>query len=256
MSLQEQEIDAQKLELKAPDGLIDVWLFKPEGNGKWPAVILNTDIKGVRDTFINMGKRLASQGYVVLLPNLYYRIAVAPVVDANASLQDEKYKERFNELRAGISVPGLYQDHKFLLQFLIGHPNVSSPRIGILGYCMSGAIALRTAADFPENIVAAASFHGGRLATDAIDSPHLRAKEIRARLHIGYAQNDASMNDEMIAKLETALHEAHVKVSSEHYQGRHGFTVADSAAYVAEVAERHWQNVFALFHSTLHAEHD
>ena len=253
MSEQQQGINAQKLELQTADGLIDTWLFKPEGTGKWPAIILNTDIKGVRDTFINMGKRLASNGYVVLLPNLYYRVAVAPVIDATASLQDEKYKERFNELRAAVSIPGLYQDHKLFLNFLTKHESVSSPRIGIVGYCMSGAIALRAAADFPENIVAAASFHGGRLATDALDSPHLRAKEIRARLHLGYAQNDASMSDEMIAKLETALSEAHVKVTSEHYLGRHGFAVADSAAYNPDISERHWQNLIALFHSTLHS---
>lgn len=255
MSTQEYRVNEQKLALPTADGTIDVWLFEPQENQKSPAVILNTDIKGVRETFLNMGRRLAAQGYLVIVPNLYYRIAVAPVIDSHASLQDENYKQRFNELRAAISIPGLKADHKVLIDFLVNHPHVKpSNKIGIIGYCMSGAIALRVAADFPENIVAAASFHGGRLATDATDSPHLRAKEIRAKLHLGYAQNDASMSDDMIVKLESALSEAQVKVTSEHYQGRHGFAVADSAAYIPEVAERHWQNVYALLGSTLHVE--
>src|SRR5690606_3695355 len=122
-----------------------------------------------------------------------------------------------------------------------GLPAVKGTKFAIVGYCMSGAIALRTAADFPGRIVAAASFHGGRLASDADDSPHLRAADIRAKVYLGYARDDASMTDEMIAQLESSLAAAGVDYRSEHYPARHGFAVADSASYDAGAAERHWE---------------
>jgi carboxymethylenebutenolidase len=243
-------VTEQRVAITTASGQIDCWLFQPQEAGSWPAIILHTDVKGVRESFINMGRRLSAYGFVVLLPNLYYRVASAPFIAPESSPRDEKFKEQFARLRESISIAGLHTDHQSLLNFLSGLPCVSSDKFGVVGYCMSGAIALRAAADFPQ-IVAAASFHGGRLATESDDSPHLRAGDIHARLYLGYAQDDASMTDEMIEKLEASLAQADVNFSSDHYRAQHGFAVTDNRLFDVNAAEQHWQNLDRLFTGVL-----
>ncbi len=234
------------------DGTIDAWICHPAGEGSWPAVILHTDIRGVREVFREMGRHIAAAGYFVLLPNLFYRVAREPVLDPGLSLQDEAGRARVAELRAGLGPDELRRDHAVLLGWLPTRPQVISGRTAIVGYCFSGAVALQAAADFPEHIVAAASFHGGRLATDAADSPHRRATDIRARLHFGHAENDASMPEDAITLLEETLTRAGVTFSQRRHAARHGFTVADSAAYDAVEADQHWQDLLHLLDTTLH----
>jgi carboxymethylenebutenolidase len=239
------------IDIKTADGVADTWVFHPDGNGPWPAVILHTDIKGVRPVFEAMGRRLAGFGYYVVLHNPYYPLGRAPVIDPKLSPRDESAKPQFDRLRASISTERIHRDHASLLDFLSTQPEVKGPRTGIVGYCMSGAFALRAAEDFPDRIVAAASFHGGRLASDAADSPHLRAKEIRAALYLGYATEDQSMTDEQIATLEQALKAANVSFVSERYAGHHGFAVTDNASYDEASAAKHWISLSKLFEKIL-----
>jgi carboxymethylenebutenolidase len=243
--------DQQSATIDTPDGTMDVRIFHPTGPGAWPAVIINTDVRGSRPAFEAMAQRIAALGYVAVLPNLYYRVARPPVMDLSLPLSAEPSQERLKVLRAAVTVDGLHRDYTALLDYLGTQPCVRGPATGIVGYCMGGSIALRTAADFPQRIVAAASFHGGRLATDLSDSPHLRAAEIRAKLYMGYARDDVSMTDEMIVRLEQALRAAGTNFTSEHYDALHGYSVSDGQAFDAAAADKHWRALTALLEETL-----
>lgn len=235
-----------RIEIQTQDGWMDAWVFHPQSFTSLPAVILHTDIRGVRPTFVAMAEKIAAQGYFVLLPNLYYRTGPAPIVDPAKTFADEATRTYLTQLKAQFTPQSLRLDHEVLFNFLKSNKQVQSANLSIVGYCMSGAIALNAAADFPETIRAVASFHGGRLASNEPDSPHLRANEIKAKLYLGYAAEDASMSDEMIIKLEHALTEASVKFKSVQYSGRHGFAVQDSPSYDPASAEQHWAAIFNL----------
>lgn len=235
------------VDIATEHGVLDAHLFLPDAKGAWPAVILLTDIRGVRPAFQTMGQRLADHGYAVLLPNVYYRGGRAPVVDPKLPVKDDSARAQRAALRAALTPAAVRADIAALLTFLGEQTYVRGNSVGIVGYCMSGAFALRAAADFPERIIAAASFHGGGLASAAPDSPQLEVARIQARLYFGYADADASMPPDMIDRLETALREAGVSFSAELYTGaRHGFAVSDGQAYDEQAAEQHWQRLLDL----------
>jgi carboxymethylenebutenolidase len=244
----------QDVDIKTPEGTMDAKLFHPDGKGPWPAVILLVDAFGVRPVFEAMARRLAAEGYVVLLPNVFYREGHASRLDLHGSFEDEAFRKRIYALIGGLTPERLKADAAAELAFLAQHPLVKGPKVGVAGYCMSGGIAVRMAADFPERIGAAASFHGGRLATDAPDSPHRLVGEVKGELYFGHADNDGSMPAEAIEKLEAALKEAGVKHQSELYAGaRHGYAVEGMAAYDKEASEKHWSRLLDLFRRTLRA---
>jgi carboxymethylenebutenolidase len=245
------DIVATQVNIPAADGVIDAHAYHPVGPGAWPAVLLFTDIRGVRPVFEAMGQRLAALGYAVLLPNTYYRGGRAPVVDPTLPVADDAAKGRRAVLRATLTPEALRADIAVLLDYLTAQPYVRGPQTGVIGYCMSGSFALRAAAAFPDRIAAAASFHGGGLATEAPDSPHLNVERIKAQLYFGHAEADASMPPEAIARLDSALTQAGVKFTSEIYAARHGFAVTDGAAYDEAAAEKHWHNLLGLFDAAL-----
>ncbi len=248
------DIITAQVNIPTADGVIDAHTYHPAGPGAWPAVLLFTDIRGVRPVFEAMGQRLAALGYAVLLPNTYYRGGRAPVVDPTLPVADEAAKGRRAALRAALTPEALRADIAVLLDYLAAQPYVRGLQTGVIGYCMSGSFALRAAADFPDRIAAAASFHGGGLATEAPDSPHLNVERIKAQLYFGHAEADASMPPEAIARLDSALTQGGVKFTSEIYAARHGFAVADGPAYNATAAEKHWQSLTVLFGATLKPE--
>ncbi len=249
--MSEAQVTSSAVEIATAAGVIDAQLFHPAA-GSWPGLLLLTDIRGARPAFDEMGRHLAAHGYTVLLPNLYYRGGHASAIGPALSTNDDAAKTRRAALRAALTPSAWHDDLTGLLAFLDAHERVRGRQYGIVGYCMSGGFALRGAADFPDRIAAAASFHGGGLATDAEDSPHLRAAEIKARLYFGHADADASMPPEAIARLDAALSAAGVDSTSETYTGaRHGFAVSDGQAYNAEAAARHWRSLLRLFDSSL-----
>lgn len=242
----------QDVDIKTSDGTMDAKLFLPEGQGQVPAVILLTDAFGIRPVFEAMARRLASVGYVVLLPNVYYREGRAPLPNLHGSFADEAFRNRIMGLIGTLTPERVRTDAAAELDFLAAQPRVKGSRVGVAGYCMSGAIAVRMAAYFPERIAAAASFHGGRLATDAPDSPHLLVGKVKGELYFGHADQDGSMPAEAIARLEAALKQAGVKARSELYAGaRHGYAVEGSAAYDKVASERHWSTLLELFDRNL-----
>lgn len=245
----------QDIDIKTADGVMDAKLFQPEGQqGPWPAVILLVDAFGVRPVFEAMARRLAKAGYVVLLPNIFYREGPASRLDLKGSFADEAFRKRIFGLIGSLTPERQKTDAAAELDFLGRHPSVKGPKVGVAGYCASGGIAVRMAAEFPERIAAAASSHGGRLATDAPDSPHRLVGQVKGELYFGHADQDNSMPAEAIQTLETALKESGVRYVSELYPGkRHGYAVEGSAAYDAETAETHWRRLLDLFGRTLRA---
>ena len=169
-------------------------------------------------------------------------------------MQDETFRKRVMGLIATLTPERIKTDGAAELAFLATQPQVKGPRVGVVGHCMSGAMAMRMMADFPERVVAIASYHGGHLATDAPDSPHLLASKLKGEMYFGHADKDPFIDANAIARLEAALKDAGARFKSELYVGaHHGFTVEGSPAYNAAAAERHWQTMFELFGRTLRA---
>ncbi len=241
----------QAITIGAPDGTVDGYFYTPEGAGPWPGVIQFTDIMGVRPANRGMAQRLADAGFAVLLPNPYYRRG--PIADAlpPGTPGEPDYLGKLLVLKAELTSDLVRADVGACLDWLDARPDVRPGQTGVVGYCMSGGFALRSAADFPDRIGAAASFHGGELATDAPDSPHLGAPAIRAPLLIGHADQDALIPLPMIERLTAALDAAGVEHESEIYPAQHGWCVPGSARYDAASAEKAWERLLALFRRTL-----
>jgi carboxymethylenebutenolidase len=235
------------------DGTCDASLHTPSGAGPWPAVIMYTDAFGVRPTFHAMAQQLADLGYAVLLPNLYYRHGTIEPFDIRTAFSDEAERARLMALVSSVTKDVSARDTGSMLQFLASQPEVATGKIGTTGYCMGGGLSLNAAGRFPEQVGAAASFHGGRLATSAPDSPHLLAASISAVVYVAGAIDDGSFDAEQFERLSSALSEAGVVHTLVTYPAAHGFAVADNPSYDEAAAARHWSALADLFGSTLAA---
>lgn len=237
------------------DGAADAILAAPTEDGLHPGVLIYTDAFGPRPRLEEMAARIAAAGYVVLVPNVFYRHGRAPLVELTDLKEPDNRAKAFATLRPlmqGLTPDLAMRDADAYLAFLGADPRVAQGPMGVVGYCMGGALALRTAAHFPDRVAAVASFHGGRLATDQPDSPHLLADRIDAEVYLGHADNDASMTPEQQDVLAAALTAAGVRFVSEVYAGAaHGFTMADTAAYDQAAEERHWDRLLDLLARTL-----
>jgi len=212
----------QAVEIRTSDGVSEGFLYRPE-SGRASGVIHLTDIRGVRPAHRQMAQRLAEQGYTVLIPNIFYRTSPSPVFDFDFALGEPRTMKRIGELAAPLSPDAMERDAAAYVDFLAAQASVDSGAMGVVGYCISGQMAVRTTAVRPEKVVAAASFHGGGLYTDSPASPHHALPRIKARLYFGHAIEDMSMPAEAIKKFESALAAWGGKYTSETYDGsRHG----------------------------------
>jgi carboxymethylenebutenolidase len=247
---------ATRLDVTTPDGVMDVYLHEPPGGGAAPAVIFFADAGGVRPAMQEMAARLATAGYLVALPNLYYRAGDYEPFDLSTLFSVPSERQRMGRIVGLAGADGLGRDTGALLDALAGQTGRDEP-VGCVGYCMGGNWAFRTAGDHPERVAAMASFHGGFLASDDPASPHRQAGRIRAQLYFGVADHDSSCDPASQAQLITALDEASVGYQLELYPGAgHGFSVPDNNSYSAAAADRHWRRVTALFAETLGAAAD
>lgn len=238
----------KSVDVKTPDGVCDSYFFAPGDDGKWPAVIIYSDIGGTRESYKDMARDFVVQGFCVLVPNVYYRGGRNPVFEGQYKFGDETYRARALELGKGNTPDAVSRDAVAQAQFLLAQKQVKGPGVCVVGFCMTGAWAIRAAAAAPDLFAAAASFHGGRLATDAPDSPHLLLPKVKARLLFGFAVEDGSMPVEAIARLETALKEAGTRYEAETYEGaKHGWMMKDHAAYHPAQRERGWQKLLSTF---------
>jgi carboxymethylenebutenolidase len=235
------------------DGSCRSFVFRPAGSGPWPGVLVYMDGIGIRPAMLEIGERLASHGYFVLLPDLFYRSGPYEPMNARTVFSDpEERKVLMEKFMSRATAANVMSDTEAFLGWLAAQPDVLPGPIGTTGYCLGGFMSLTAAGTFPYAIAATASYHGGRLATDAPESPHRLASRMRSRVYVAGAIEDASFTDKMKERLERALTDAGVRHTIETYPAKHGFVLRDTTTYDAAAAERHWVSLLALLETTLH----
>lgn len=240
------------VEIETADGICPASLSVPAGEGPWPAVIMFCDAGGMRPTMRAMGEQLSGLGYVVLVPDFYYRNGPYDPVDMRTAFATKESTERIMGMMRGYTAEMVVRDARAFVDYLESLPETTSAGVGTTGYCMGGRLSLITAANLGERIAAAASFHGGNLANaDDPDSPHHKAKTIKATVYVAGAIEDPSFPEEQKQLLERSLSEAGVPHTIETYDAHHGFAVPDNPSYDSAAADRHWKATEQFFGSTL-----
>jgi carboxymethylenebutenolidase len=247
------------IEIPAADGTAEALIARPStGEGPFPGVILYMDAFGLRPRIQDMAQRIADWGYVVLAPNVFYREGTAAELAPVGDMSTQEGREaagaaafpRVGRLTSDKAVP----DIDAWLGALRGLDGVAPGPVGVTGYCMGARLAVRTATAHPEAVAACGGFHGGGLATDEPDSPHLGLGKSRARFVFGHADHDRSMAPDAVARLGQALNAAGLNASNEVYAGApHGYSMADTSAFHPEATERHFRELRELLDGTLKA---
>ena len=244
------------VKIPTPDGDARAFVFTPDqGKGPWPAAIIYMDAPAIRPALFEMGERLAQAGYYVLLPDVFWRAGpYEPPNIAKLRAGDQEQMALFGKLRASTSPERQVADTKACLDWLSKQPDAKANKVGVTGYCMGGAIALRAAGNFPDRIVAAASFHGGGMATDDAKSPHRLASRIKAKVLVAGADQDQHYDEAENERLKKALADAGVDAEVSIWKGcLHGWVPRDMPVHNADGAERHWRELVKLFDETLKA---
>ena len=240
----------KELVISLPDGECDAVLFQPDVKGTFPGIIYGTDIGGIRAAQRQSANRLSNEGYVILMPNVFYRTSKPPVMDIAAlRATPELFRKRLDELAGPLTPEAQERDARGYVEYL---SKLAPGKMGVVGFCFCGGVAMRIAATCPDEIAACASFHGAYLYESKPTSPHLVLPKIRARLLFGHAVQDRSMPAEAIERLEEALKRWGGQYESETYEGAiHGWTTLDNPAYNAPQASRAYEKLTALFAETL-----
>ena len=230
------------------DGVCPVTVCTPQGAGPWPAVVMYPDAGGARPTFREMARRLSSLGYVVVVPDVYYRNGEWAPFDMRTAFADAAERNRLFAMMKAITPEVMASDARAFFDYLAARPDVAGESFGTTGYCMGGRTSLVVAGRVPERVAAAMSFHGGGLASpDDPGSPHLLADRIQAAVYVGAAEDDPSYTAEQSELLDSALTAAGVEHIIEWYPAAHGFAVPDNGPYDREAAERHWTAMETFF---------
>ncbi|MGY8890010.1 MAG: dienelactone hydrolase family protein [Pseudomonadales bacterium] len=251
-ALGQEVVEESDVMVNMRDGVSDCYYVRPS-SGKHPAVLMWPDIKGLRPAFRAMGKRLAMQGYSVLVVNPFYRDAKAPVVGEGASFSDPETRKFLIAMARKLTQNASMADARAYIEFLDAQDNVDTNRkVGTLGYCMGGPLIMRTAGAVPNRVGAAASFHGGGLVSDADDSPHLLIPSSSAHVLHAIAENDDERGPDAKNVLAAAYKAAGVPAEIEVYEGTlHGWCPPDSQVYNKIQAEKAWSRLTALFKTAL-----
>jgi len=242
-----------EVSIPTPDGNARAFVFTPEGQGPWPAVILYMDAIAIRPALFEMAERLAAGGYYVLLPDMFWRAGDYPQIDAKKVFTDEALRaELFTKLMPSTNPEKSMRDTGAFLAWIAAQPLAKPGPVGATGYCMGAGMALRAAGTYPDKVTACAGFHGGRLATDEPDSPHLLAPKIEAEVYMAGADNDGGFPPEQADRLREALTAAGVTNTVVIYEGAlHGWVPADTPVHNPAAAERHWTALFDLLDRNL-----
>ncbi|HTJ18241.1 MAG TPA: dienelactone hydrolase family protein [Steroidobacteraceae bacterium] len=239
----------RELDIQTADGAMNTFVTHPEEGGPHPVVLFYMDAPGKREELHDMARRLGSVGYCVVLPNLYYR----RVRDFKMVTGDDDARRIMFEHMNSLDRAKILTDTAAMLKFAAGEKAARTDKVGVVGYCMSGPFIFWAAAEHPNRVAAAASFHGVRLCTDSPESPHRFADKIKGELYVGCAQTDSYAPPEMIAALDAHLRTTPLRYRIETYpETQHGFVFPKrEGMYQKAGAERHWERLLALFRRNL-----
>jgi len=243
-----------EVEIATDDGGMDTFVCHPDEGGPHPAIIMYMDAPGIREELRDMARRIATVGYFVILPNLYYRTGVEGNYgfDIGAVRSDPKQLQNMFDIMNATTNEHVVADTKHMLEFIAGESQAAPGQVGCVGYCMSGRIVMSVAAAYPQNFAAIASYYGVGIMTEEENSPHLKAHKITGEVYLAFAQTDVHVPEPLLEALPAALDEAGVKYRMEIYPGtEHGFAFPNRSAYNKPAAERHWQRMLALFDRNL-----
>jgi carboxymethylenebutenolidase len=243
-----------EVEIATDDGVMDTFVCHPDEGGPHPAIIMYMDAPGIREELRDMARRIATVGYCVILPNLYYRTGVEGKYgfDLSAIRSDSKQLQNMFDIMNATTNERVVADTKHMLEFIEGEPHAAPGQVGCVGYCMSGRIVMSVAASYPESFAAIASYYGVGIMTEENNSPHLMAHRITGEVYLAFAQTDVYVPEPLLEAIPAALDQVGVNYRMEIYPGtEHGFAFPNRPAYNKAAAERHWQRLLALFERNL-----
>jgi carboxymethylenebutenolidase len=239
----------QQIVIPTRDGHTATFISHPERGGPFPVILFYMDAPAIREELRDMARRLATSGYYVMLPNLYYRSGVLEIGPLPADPNSPERK-RMYQLMSSLDIPMIMEDTKALLAYAEGQTAANTKLVGTVGYCMSGRYAINAATHFPDKVKAAASIYGTHLATEEANSPHLAADKTRAELYFACAESDIYAPPEVIAKIAASMKGKNAEVET--YPGtHHGFAFPKRPVYHRDAAERHWERLLALYRRNL-----
>lgn len=240
------------LDIATPDGAMETFVCHPERGGPYPPVLFLMDAPGIREELYDMARRLATVGYYVLLPNLYYRAGRDTKYGPDVLEHGSAEHTRMRAVRTKMTIPPVMADVAALIAFADAQPESKKGAVGAHGYCMSGPYALAAAARYPDRIAAAASFYGTWLVSDAVESPHLSLGKGKAELYISCAEHDDLAPPEMVQELKRLFEASGATGELEvHPAVHHGFAFPQRWCYDKPAAERHWERLIALYRRRL-----
>ena len=240
------------LDIKMTDGEMETFICRPDRDGPFPAIFLLMDAPGIREELYQMTRRLASVGYYVVLPNLYYRAGKDTKYGPDVLEKDSAENTRMRAVRTKMTIPPVMQDFADMLAYVNAQDEVKPGPVGTHGYCLSGPFSLAAAARFPDRVAAAASFYGTWLVSDAEESPHLNLGKAKGELYISCAEHDELAPPEMVAELKSLFDASGAKGELEMQPGvHHGFAFPERWCYDLPAAERHWERLIALYRRNL-----
>lgn len=246
------KVTQRSVQAKTPDGVADGFLLYPAARGTYPAVLFWPDGAGLRQVIVDMASRLAAQGYVVLVPNPFYRTRPAPVFPPPFDFGNPDDRAKFMAARALLTDAGVDADARAFMSFLDRQPQTNRrKKAGVHGYCMGGALSFRVAAALPARIGAVGSFHGGGLVTKEPSSPHLLVPKTKASFLVAVADNDDKQQPEAKEVLKEAFAQAGRRAMVEVYPADHGWCVPGSQVYNEAAAEKAWAELTRLYKETL-----
>jgi carboxymethylenebutenolidase len=244
----------QETRLNVPTkvGTSDTFICHPERGGPYPGVIFYMDAPGIREELYDMARRIATVGYYVMLPNLYYRHGHGTTCGPDCTTEGHPEFKQMVDLMMSVTNAMIAEDTASFIAHLDKQPQVKKGPLGAVGYCMSGPFAVTAGASHPERFGAVASFHGVPMVTDQPDSPHLTSGKMKAEAYFGFGEVDPLTPKKDVDAFKAAVEKTSLRHELEVYPGAsHGFVFPDRAAYHKEHAERHWERLFALFRRTV-----
>lgn len=239
------------LDIPTRDGAVETFICHPE-RAAFPPVLFLMDAPGIRDELYDMARRLATVGYYVLMPNLYYRAGKDTKYGADVLKHGSEEHARMRAVRTKMTIPPVMDDIAALIAFADSQKEAKKGPVGAHGYCMSGPYALAAAARYPDRVAAAASFYGTWLVSDAEESPHLTLGKARGELYISCAEHDDLAPPDMVKELEALFDKSGNAGELEVHMGvHHGFAFPQRWCYDKPAAERHWERLIALYRRRL-----